>query len=207
MELSIYSTRALFHRYIGAIEYRWICKWFFSERKSACLNVNSNWMQISNLQRHSVTPRSFTTFSIFIHFSFTFCFSFSSSLFFAFSSSPMLSYISSIIPSSSMFAIASVIVRKHSGANKHHSVDIKPCNVLWGGGVLQWVSASWFVICSQGFEPHQRLTRCFLDQILPSLLSTGWFKEQIQGWLHNQTNMSLKGLMEDWLKMSKKASL
>ena len=42
---------------------------------------------------------------------------------------------------------------------------------------------------SKEFEPHQRppLFPWARNLILPSLISTGWFKERIRGWWHKQT--------------------
>jgi len=73
-----------------------------------------------------------------------------------------------------------------------HIEDTRLQNVTMNtrGGVSQWVARltrnGWMPVTRE-FEPHQRLTRCFLEQkTLPSLLSTGWFQEQIKLDLHKQ---------------------
>ena len=45
-----------------------------------------------------------------------------------------------------------------------------------------YLSGSWIVVGSN----YIKGSRCLLEQeTLPSLLSTGWFKEQIRAWFHN----------------------
>ena len=50
--------------------------------------------------------------------------------------------------------------------------------------MVQWLAHlthDWWMSDSFEFKPNQMLPYCFLEQkALPSLLSTGWFKEQIQ---------------------------
>ena len=46
------------------------------------------------------------------------------------------------------------------------------------------------VVCSKLRQPVKS-SCCFIEQdTLPSLLSTGWFQEQIRAWIHNQTKIN-----------------
>jgi len=50
-----------------------------------------------------------------------------------------------------------------------------------GSLAIVHITRNWWMTVSCGFEPHQQLPLLhFKHKTLPSLLSTGWFLEQIQ---------------------------